>query len=69
MDKRIPRFMIDSSIMFCSPVTIYTATEDGGFVARCHSVPGLVIEGSSFDETVAKATEAYLAFCRKRIWN
>ena len=29
----IPRFMIDRSIMFCSPVTVYTAKRDGTF--RC----------------------------------
>ena len=65
----IPRFMIDSSIMFCSPVTIYTAKRDGTFVARCYSIPGFVIEGKTFDETVANATRAYLTFCRKGIWN
>ena len=65
----IPRFMIDTSIMFCSPVTVYTARRDGTFVARCHSIPGFVVEGETFDATVAAATEAYLAFCRRGIWN
>ena len=69
MNKGIPRFMIDKSIMFCSPVTVYTAKRDGTFVARCYSIPGFVIEGETFDETVASATEAYLTFCRKGIWN
>ena len=69
MCKGIPRFMIDFSIMFCSPVTIYTAKRDGSFVARCHSIPGFVVEADTFDEVVAKATQAYLAFCRKGIWN
>ena len=55
----IPRFMIDSSIMFCScrsehsdisePVTIYTAKRDGTFVARCYSIPGFVVKGETFD--------------------
>ena len=104
----IPRFMIDRSIMFCSPVTVYTAKRDGTFVARCHAIPGFVaerhpvlvplagikgygaggfsplprwrslppapqagrrVEGQTFDETVAAATEAYLVFCRRGIWN
>ena len=65
----IPRFMIDSSIMFCSPVTVYTAKRDGTFVARCYSIPGFVVKGDTFDETVASATQAYLTFCRKGIWN
>ena len=65
----IPRFMIDRSIMFCSPVTVYTAKRDGTFVARCHSIPGFVVKGETFDATVAAATEAYLMFCRKGIWN
>ena len=69
MSQGIPRFMIDSSIMFCSPVTVYTAKRDGTFVARCYSIPGFVVEGDTFDETVASATEAYLTFCRKGIWN
>ena len=69
MDKDIPRFMIDYSIMFCSPVTVYTAKRDGTFVARCHSIPGFVIRGETFDATVAAATEAYLMFCRLGIWN
>ena len=69
MQKNIPRFMIDSSIMFCSPVTVYTAKRDGTFVARCFSIPGFVVEGDTFDETVASATQAYLTFCRKGIWN
>ena len=69
MNKGIPRFMIDKSIMFCSPVTVYTAKRDGTFVARCYSIPGFVVEGQTFDETVASATEAYLTFCRKGIWN
>ena len=69
MKKNIPRFMIDSSIMFCSPVTIYTAKRDGTFVARCYSIPGFVVEGDTFDEAVARATETYLIFCQKRIWN
>ena len=69
MNDGIPRFMIDSSIMFCSPVTIYTAKRDGTFVARCYSIPGFVVEGETFDETVVSATQAYLTFCRKGIWN
>ena len=69
MNKGIPRFMIDSSIMFCSPVTIYTAKRDGTYVARCYSIPGFVVKGETFDETVASATQAYLTFCRKGIWN
>ena len=64
-----PRFMVDPSKMFCSPVTIYTAKRDGSFVARCHSVPGFVVKGDTFSETVANATQAYLDFCRKGVWN
>ena len=55
--------------MFCSPVTVYTAKRDGSFVARCHSIPGFVVEGETFDATVAAATEAYLILCRRGIWN
>ena len=69
MSDGVPRFMIDLSIMYCSPVTVYTARRDGTFVARCYSIPGFVIEGETFDETVASATQAYLTFCRKGIWN
>ena len=76
MKKSIPRFIIDSSLsdgsgpgMFCSPVTVYTAKRDGTFVARCYSIPGFVVEGRTFDETVASATQAYLTFCRRGIWN
>ena len=69
MNKGIPKFMIDRSIMYCSPVTIYTAKRDGTFVARCYSIPGFVVQGDTFDETVASATQAYLTFCRKGIWN
>ena len=66
----IPRFMIDRSIMFCSPVTVYTAKRDGTFVARCHSIPGgLEVHAETFDGCVAAAMAAYLAFCRKGIWN
>ena len=70
MNKDIPKFMIDSSIMFCSPVTVYTAKRDGTFVARCHAIPGgFEVEAETFDGCVAAATAAYLAFCRKGIWN
>ena len=69
MNKGIPKFMIDRSIMYCSPVTVYTAKRDGTFVARCYSIPGFVVKGDTFDETVASATQAYLSFCRKGIWN
>ena len=65
----IPRFMIDSSIMFCSPVTVYTAKKDGTFIVHCHSIPGFIVEGETFDATVAAATQAYLEFCRKGLWN
>ena len=69
MKKGLPRFMIDRSIMHCSPVTVYTANRDGSFVARCHSVPGMVVEGESFDDTVRKASQAYHEFCVKGMWN
>ena len=66
----IPRFMIDKQIMFCSPVTVYKAKKDGSFTARCHSVPGgMAVEGKTFDETVALATDAYMKHCRTGIWN
>ena len=55
--------------MFCSPVTVYTAKKDGSFVARCHSVPGFVVEGETFDATVAQAQEAYIEHCRTGVWN
>ena len=54
----MPRFMIDRFIMYCSPVTIYTARRDGTFVARCYSIPDFVVEGDTFDETVASATQS-----------
>lgn len=69
MDKGIPKFMIDRSIMFCSPVTVYTAQKDGSFIARCHSVPGMPVKGTTFDEAVAAATQAYYEHCRKGINN
>lgn len=69
MSQGIPKFMINKSIMYCSPMTVYTAKKDGTFVARCHAIPGFVVKGETFDQTVAAATEAYLAYCRKGIWN
>ena len=69
MTDKMPRFMIDYSIMFCSPVTVYTAKKDGTFVARCHSIPGFEVTGETFDETVALATERHLDHCRTGIWN
>ena len=61
--------MIDSSIMFCSPVTVYTAKRDGSFVARCHSIPGFIVEGETFDACVQAAAQKYLEFCREGLWN
>ena len=68
-DKGIPRFMIDYSVMYCSPVTQYHKNKDGSFVGRCPAVPGLTFKGETFDETVQKSTEAYFAFCMKAVWN
>ena len=67
--KGVPRFMIDSSIGYCSPVTVYSAKRDGSFVARCHSIPDFVLSGVDFNDTVAKAQKAYRLFCQNAIWN
>ena len=67
--KGVPRFMVDSEIGYCTPVTVYTAKKDGSFVARCHSVPGFVLSGVDFNDTVAKAQQAYRLFLQSAIWN
>lgn len=69
MEKGIPRFMIESDYSRCSPVTEYTAKKDGTFIARCYSVPGFVFEGETFEACAEAATTAYLAHCKKGIWN
>ena len=41
-----------------SYTVLFEPSEEGGYVAFCPALPGLVTEGDTFDETRARVTEA-----------
>ena len=40
--------------------------DDGGFVAQCNEIPGVITEGDTFEELLSTAREALLAMLESR---
>jgi antitoxin HicB len=58
----------EESVADYSYTVLFEPAEEGGYVAFCPALPGLVTEGDSFAETrerVTEAIEAYLESLRK----
>jgi antitoxin HicB len=56
------QFGKEDSVAEYSYTVLFEPAEEGGYVAFCPALPGLVTEGDSFEETRDRVTEAIAAY-------